>query len=145
MLKMINTGRSQQLLGLCAKDLISSVAKYGGSCHKMFLRVFFSKSNKTFVEEDFDDIRGSGLADVSDSVYEVCEKLIKSSQIVEFKEIGKLMQDETNKRGMEIPQSGYNNLTLNRTRGILPQASSSLCCPEMVNIRSSNFVTFTIY
>ena len=75
----------------------------------MFLRVF-SESNKTFVGEEFNDIGGSRLADVYDSVHEFCEKLIKSSRIVEFKEIRKLMQDEANKRGIEIPQSDNNNL-----------------------------------
>ena len=39
--------------------------------------VFFSKSNKTFVDEDFNDIGGSGLAGVYDSVYEFCEKLVR--------------------------------------------------------------------
>ena len=72
---------AKEVSGLCVKDLISSEAKYDGSCYKM------SKSNKTFVDKDFNDIGGSGLDDVYDSVYEVCEKLIKSSQIVEFKEI----------------------------------------------------------
>ena len=100
---------TKEVLGLCAKDLISSEAKYHGSCYKMFLRVL-SKSNKTFVDEDFNDIGGSGLDDVYDSVYEFCEKLTKSPRIVEFKEIRKLMQDKTKKRGTEIPQSDYNNL-----------------------------------
>ena len=97
------------VLGLCAKDFISSEAKYHGSCYKMFLCVL-SKSNKTFVDEDFNNIGGSGLDDVYDSVYEFCEKLTKSSRIVEFKEIRKLMQDKANKQGIEIPQSDYNNL-----------------------------------
>ena len=101
---------AKEVLGLCEKDLISSKAKYHGSCYKMFLRVV-SKSSKNFVDEDFNDIRGSGLNDVYDSVYEFCEKLIKSSPIDEFKEITKLMQDEANKGGIEIPQSDYNNLT----------------------------------
>ena len=83
--------------------------KYHGSCYKMFLRVL-SKSNKTFADEDFNDIGGSGLDYVYDSVYEFCEKLTKSSRIVEFKEIRKLMQDKANQQGIEIPQSDYNNL-----------------------------------
>ena len=102
---------AKEVLGLCAKDLISSEAKYDGSCYKMFLPVL-SKSSKSFVDEDFNDIGGSGLDDVYDSVYKFCEKLTKLSQIVEFKEIRKLMQDKANilKRGIEIPQSDYNNL-----------------------------------
>ena len=67
---------AKEVLGLCAKDLISSEAKHHGSCYKMFLRVF-SKSNKTCVDEDFNDIGGSGLAGVYDSVYEFCEKLVR--------------------------------------------------------------------
>ena len=100
---------AKEVLGLCAKDLISSEAKYHGSCYKMFLRVL-SKSNKTFVDKDFNDIGGSRLDNVYDSVYEFCEKLTKSSRIVEFKEIRKVMQDKANKQGIEIPQSDYNNL-----------------------------------
>ena len=49
---------AKEVLGLFAKDLISSESKYRGSCYKMFLRVL-SKSNKTFVDEDFNDIGGS--------------------------------------------------------------------------------------
>ena len=51
-----------------------------------------------------------GLHNVYDSVYEICEKLTKSSRIVEFKEIRKVMQDKANKQAIEIPQSDYNNL-----------------------------------
>ena len=61
-------------------------------------KVFFSKSDKTFVDEDFNDMEGSGLADVYDSAYEFCEKLINSPRIVEFKEIRKLMQEGVNDR-----------------------------------------------
>ena len=100
---------AKEVLGLCAKDLISSEAKYHGSCYKMFFRVL-SMSNKTFVDENFNDIGGSRLDDVYDSEYEFCEKLTTSSRIVEFKEIRKLMQDKANKQGIEIPQSDYNNL-----------------------------------
>ena len=48
---------SKEVLGLCAKDLVSTEAKCHGSCYKMFLRVL-SKSNKTLVDEDFNDIEG---------------------------------------------------------------------------------------
>ena len=37
--------------------LILREAKYRGSCYKMFLRVL-STSNKTFLDEDFNDIGG---------------------------------------------------------------------------------------
>ena len=60
---------AKEVVGLCAKDLILSDDKYHGSCYKMFLHVL-SKSNKTFVDEDVNDIGGSGLDDVYDTVYE---------------------------------------------------------------------------
>ena len=100
---------AKEVLGLCAEDLISSEAKYHGSSYKMFLHVL-AKSNKTFVDENFNDIGGSVLDDVYDSIYEFCEKLIKSSRIDDLKKIRKLKQDEANKRGIEVPQSDYNNL-----------------------------------
>ena len=48
---------AKEVLGLCAKDLISSEANCHSSCYKIFLRVL-SKSNKTLVDRDFNDIRG---------------------------------------------------------------------------------------
>ena len=98
---------AKEVLGLCAKDLISSEAKYHGSCYKSFSRVM-SKSSQTFVNDSLKD--NSGIDSVYETVYQFCQELINSSKVIEFKEIRKIMQEESKKQGIEIPLSDYNNL-----------------------------------
>ena len=43
-------------------------------------------------------------------VFEFCSDLIKSPRVVEFNMIRKIMSDEAQKMGIEIPQSDYKNL-----------------------------------
>ena len=95
---------AKEVLGLCAKDLISSETKYHGSCYKSFSLVM-SKSSQTFVNED-----NSGIDSVYETVYQFCQELINSSKVIEFKEIRKIMQEESKIQGTEIPLSDYNNL-----------------------------------
>ena len=98
---------AKEVLGISAKDLISSEAKYHGSCYKSFLRIM-SKSDQTIVNDSPKD--NSGIDSVYETVYQFCQELINSSKIIEFKEIRKIMQEESKIQGLEIPLSDYNNL-----------------------------------
>ena len=98
---------AKEVSGLCAKDLISSEAKYQGSCYKSFSRVM-SKSSQTFVNDSLKD--NSGIDSAYETVYQFCQELINSSKVTEFKEIRKIMQEESKIQGVEIPLSDYNNL-----------------------------------
>ena len=98
---------AQEVLGLCSRDLISSEAKYHDTCYKNFVRVIYqSKESKSSgLENDNDE-----LDDVFHTVFEFCSDLIKSPRVVEFKMIRKILSDEAQKVGIEIPQSDYKNL-----------------------------------
>ena len=98
---------AKEVLGLCAKDLISREAKYHGSCYKSFSRVM-SKSSQTFVNDSLKD--NGGIDSVYETVYQFCQELINSSKVIEFKDIRKIMQEESKIQGIEIPLSDYNNL-----------------------------------
>ena len=99
---------AQEVLGLCSKDLVSSEAKYHATCYKNFVRVIYqSKELKSSGVENDDNEPD----DIYDTVFEFCSDLIKSPRVVEFKMIRKIMPDEAQKMGIEIPQSDYKNLT----------------------------------
>ena len=98
---------AKEVSGLCAKDLVSSEAKYHGSCYKSFSRVM-SKSSQTFVNDSLKD--NCGIDSVYETVYQFCQELINSSKVILFKEIRKIMQEESKIQGIEIPLSDYNNL-----------------------------------
>ena len=93
---------AKEVLGLCAKDLISSEAKYYGSCYKSFSRVM-SKSSQTFVNDSLKD--NSGIDSVYETVYQFCQELINSSKVIEFKEIRKNNAGRIKIQGIEIPLS----------------------------------------
>ena len=98
---------AQEVLGLCSKDLILSEANYHATCYKNLVRVIYqSKESKSSgLENDNDE-----LDDVYHTVFEFCSDLIKSPRVVKFKMIRKIMSDEAQKMGIEIPQSDYKNL-----------------------------------
>ena len=76
-------------------------------CHENFVRVIYqSKESKSSGSENDNNEQD----DIYDTVFEFCCDVIKSSRVVEVKMIRKIMSDEAQKMGIEIPQSDYKNL-----------------------------------
>ena len=71
--------------GICAKDLISSQAKYYSSCYKAFVHNIYetdetaSNSTETTANDHHDK--------VYEAVYSFCEALISEPRVIEFKEV----------------------------------------------------------
>lgn len=67
-----NTAMSEvalDVIGICAKDLISSEAKYHASCYKSFVRIIYSKTNEAKTSNETDCL----LQPVYEAVYCLCE------------------------------------------------------------------------
>ena len=70
-----NTAMSEvarDVIGICAKDLISSEAKYHASCYKRFVRIIYSNTNEGQRSDETD----CPLQPVYEAVYCLCEDLI---------------------------------------------------------------------
>ena len=61
---------ARDVIGICAKDLISSDAKYHASCYKTFVRIIYSNANEGQRSNETD----CPLQPVYEAVYRLCEK-----------------------------------------------------------------------
>ena len=93
--------------GICAKDLISSEAKYHSSCYKSFVHIIYEPDETA---SDSTETTGNGHDKVYEAVYSFCEVLISESRVIEFKEVRNVLSDEADRLGVEITQSHYKNL-----------------------------------
>lgn len=102
---------AKNVLSLCSKDLISSEAKYHGSCYKSFVRVCYSYSDDVSMtvskpanneERKFDS--------VYQSVYKFCGELLENPKVIDLQLIKNLMHDEASNLDFEMPQSHCKNI-----------------------------------
>ena len=98
---------AERMIGVCAKDLICSEAKYHASCYKSFVRIQYACDTGQVLCSSSDDHE---LQPAYNVVYSFCEELILNPRVIEFTEIGKLLCDEANKLGIDVPQSFSKNL-----------------------------------
>ena len=104
------TSVAQKITGICAKDLISSEAKYRPSCYRAFTRIVYTTHEKGVTQGSAQDDDGDMIKSLHDSVFSFCEELISDPKVIEFKEIRKVMSDKANKLGISVSQSQYKNL-----------------------------------
>ena len=105
---------AKQVLPLCCKDLISSEAKYHGSCYKSFVRICYSSSTSTgdvstSVLKPGDD-EETKVDNVYQSVYKFCSELLDNPKVIDLNLIKNLMYKESNSPDFEMPQSHYKNI-----------------------------------
>ena len=98
-----------EISGICAKDLISSEARYHSSCYNAFVRIVYETdaAAKSSTEPSGNNY---GIEEVYEAVYSFCETLISNPRVLEFKEIRKVLTDEAERLGVEVTQSQYKNL-----------------------------------
>ena len=99
---------AQRVIGVCAKDLICSEAKYHASCYKAFVRIQYTTGNNR--EDEGSNDHDHDLQPAYDAVYSFCEDLIANPRVIEFKEIRKLLSDEADKLGISVPDSHSKNV-----------------------------------
>ena len=71
---------AREVIGICAKDLISSEAKYHASSYKSFIRIIYSNTNEGQRSNETD----SSLQPVYEAVYCLCKDLIAYPEIIEY-------------------------------------------------------------
>lgn len=101
---------AEEVIAICAKDLISSEAKYHSSCYTAFTKIAYSSQGAAVVMGDQDSDDGSKLNLVHEAVFSFCDVLISEPRVIEFREIRKVMANEAAKLGFSISQSQYKNL-----------------------------------
>ena len=74
---------ARDVIGICAKDLISSEAKYHASCYKSFVRIIYSNANEGQRSNETD-------CPLEPAVYRLCEDLIANPDIIEYKVVKEL-------------------------------------------------------
>ena len=89
----------------CAKDLISSEAKFHALCYKSFVKISYLRN-----PDGSENCSSNELLSVYDTIFSFYEALIDNPRIVELKEIRKLVTDEATRLGINIPNSRSNNL-----------------------------------
>ena len=92
--------------GLCAKDLISSEAKYHSSCYKAFVHIY--KTDETASNPT--ETTANDYNKVYEAVYSSFEALISEPRVIEFKEVRNVLSEEVDTLGVKIMQSDYKNL-----------------------------------
>ena len=93
--------------GICAKDLISSEAKYHYSCYKAFVHI---KCETDETASNSTETTANDHDKVYEAVYSFCEALISKPRVIKFKEVRNVLSGEADRLGMEITQSFYKNL-----------------------------------
>ena len=104
-----NTAMSEvarDVIGICAKDLISSEAKYHASCYKSFVRIIYSNTNKGQRSDETD----CPLQPVYEAVYCLCEDLIAYPKVIEYKVAKELFLNKASELGATVPESHKKNL-----------------------------------
>lgn len=94
---------AERVIGVCAKDLTCSEAKYHASCYKGFVRIQYACDTGKVQCSSTDDHELQPAYDVVVCSY--CEELILNPRVIEFTEIRKLLCDEADKLGIDVPQS----------------------------------------
>ena len=102
---------ARDVIGICAKDLISSEAKYHASCYKSFVRIIYSKTSGGQRSNEADD----PLQPVYEAVYSFCEDLIAYPEIIEFKVVKELFLNKASELGATVSESHKKNLMRNLT------------------------------
>ena len=95
------------MIGVHGKDLICSEAKYHALCYKRFVRIQNAcDTGQALCSSSYDHELQPGY----EVVYSFCEELILNPRVIEFTELRKLLCDEANKLGIDVPQSHSKNL-----------------------------------
>ena len=73
-----------EISGICAKDLISSEARYHSSCYNAFVRIVYETdaAAKSSTEPSSNNY---GIEEVYEAVFSFCETLISNPRVLEFK------------------------------------------------------------
>ena len=100
------TDVARSVIGICAKDLISSEAKYHASCYKSFVRINYSSSNEGQTPNETDN----PLQPVYDAVNCLCEDLIANLEIIEYKVVKELFLNKARELGVTVSESDKKNL-----------------------------------
>ena len=96
------TSVAQKIIGICAKDLISSETKYHPSCYKAFTRIVYTTHEKGVATGSAEDDDYGVINILYDSVFSSCKDLISESKVIEFREMQKVMPGEANKLGNSV-------------------------------------------
>jgi len=105
-----NTGMSEvarNLIGICAKDLISSEAKYHATCYKNFVRIVYSNAN----EDQRLNETHCALQTVFEAVYCFCEDSTAYPDVIECKVVEELFLNKASELGTTVSESHKKNLT----------------------------------
>ena len=94
------------VIGICAKDLISSEAKYHASWYKSFVRIIYSKTNEAKTSNETDCL----LQPVYEAVYCLCEDLIANPEIIEYIGVKDLFVSKASELGATVSESHKKNL-----------------------------------
>ena len=96
---------ARDVIGICAKDLISSEAKYYASCYKSFVRIIYSKANEGQRSNETD----CPLQPAYDAVYRLCENFIANPDIIEYKVVKELFLNKASEL-VTVSESHKKNL-----------------------------------
>ena len=91
------------MIGICAKDLISSEAKYHASCCKRF--VSDSNANESQRSKETD----CPLQPAYEAVYRLCENVIANPDIIEYKVVKELFLNKASEL-VTVSESHKKNL-----------------------------------
>ena len=107
---------AQEVIGICAKDLISSEAKYHASCYKSFVRIIYSNTDEGQRSNETD----CPLQPVYEAVYCFCEDLIAYPEIIEYKVVKELFLNKVSELGATVLESHKKNL-MRKLSNIFPE------------------------
>ena len=93
-----------EISGICAKDLISSEAKYYTTCYNGFVRIMH-KNDKATESSTETSTNNHGIDEAYEAIYAFCETMISNPRVIEFKEIRKVLADEAERLGVAVTQS----------------------------------------
>ena len=98
-----------EISGICAKDLISSEAKYHTTCYNAFVPIIH-KNDKATESSTETSTNNHGIDEAYEAVYAFCETVISNPRVIELKEIRKVLADEAERFRVAVTQSQYKNL-----------------------------------
>ena len=116
-----NTGASEvarDVIGIFAKDLISSEAKYHASCYKSFVRIIYTSTASDCQQESSETT--CPLQPVYESVYHFCKDLIDNPEIIEYKVVKELFLNKASELKVTVPESHSKNL-LRKLSNLFPE------------------------
>ena len=96
---------AREVIGICAKDLISSEAKYHASCYKNFVRIIYSNANEGQRSNETD----CPLQHAYEAVYRLCENFIANPDIIEYKVVKELFLNKASEL-VTVSESHKKNL-----------------------------------